>query len=124
MYEIGVRGRFSAAHRIEGYDGSCAALHGHNWEVEVYVRGDRPDGSGMLLDFRRLKSDLNGVLELLDHHNLNDVPALEGRNPTSETIARFVFERVAGMLRGESCGVDRVTVRETADTAATYRQND
>ena len=124
MFEVSVRGRFSAAHRIEGYDGECAAVHGHNWEVEVFVRGRDPDDMGILLDFRKLKSELRRVLRAVDHRNLNEVEALGRGNPTSERIARFVFEELSGSLAQQRYRLHRVTVHETPETAASYWQDD
>ena len=48
MYEVMIEEEFSAAHALRGYRGKCENLHGHNWKVEVYVRGERLDDVGML----------------------------------------------------------------------------
>lgn len=120
MYELSARGRFSAAHRLDGYPGSCASYHGHNWDVEVFVCGDALDETGILLDFRVLKRALNEVLDELDHKDLNAVPALEGCNPTSENLARHIYRRLAAWIESTHARLDRVSVYETPDTRATY----
>lgn len=124
MYELSVKGRFSAAHRLRGYPGSCAELHGHNWEVTLYVGGERLGEDGMLVDFRELKRRLHTVLETLDHRDLNAVEALRGKNPTSEVIARFLYEQLAPLGGDGPLRVRRVTVSETPETTASYGRHD
>ena len=63
MFELSVKGRFSAAHRLRDYEGACAAIHGHNWDVEVFIRGEALDERGMLVDFRELRSRMREALE-------------------------------------------------------------
>ena len=121
MHEISVRTHFSAAHRLTGYEGTCANLHGHNWEVEVAVRGEKLDETGMLVDFRKLKDAVRETTSELDHADLNSLAAFKSANPTSENIARHLFERLRAMLAGHGCKLDHVTVRETPNSSATYR---
>ena len=52
MYELTISEEFEAAHRLPDYDGKCCRLHGHNWRVEVAVRGKQLDASGLLIDLR------------------------------------------------------------------------
>jgi 6-pyruvoyltetrahydropterin/6-carboxytetrahydropterin synthase len=120
MFEISVKGHFSAAHRLVGYDGSCARPHGHNWEVEVFVRGSEPDALGLLLDFRDVKRALADVLAELDHQDLNGLPAFVGRNPSSEHLAHHLYDALSSRLNGPRCRVTRVAVSETPGSRASY----
>jgi 6-pyruvoyltetrahydropterin/6-carboxytetrahydropterin synthase len=120
MYEISVSSRFSAAHRLRGHPGKCAERHGHNWDVEVFVRGRRLNRVGMLVDFQELKAAVRAVLEGIDHRDLNEVPALRGRNPSSENLARFLHGRLSAALDCREFRVHRVAVGETAETRAAY----
>ena len=119
MYEISVRTHFSAAHRLVSHKGSCANLHGHNWEVEVAVRGRQLDKIGVLMDFRELKGMVGEILEKLDHSDLNALPAFKG-NPSSENIARHIYVLLKKKFRRSGCRVSRVTVHETPQTGAAY----
>ena len=83
MFEVSIKSRFSGAHRLEGYPGKCADLHGHNWDVEVFVRGERLNETGILVDFRRLKETVADTLAGLDHSDLSRHPAFAAKNPTS-----------------------------------------
>jgi len=120
MYEISVTTRFSAAHHLAGYDGKCAVRHGHNWGVEVFIRGTELGDAGMLLDFKDLKAAVKGVLDEVDHVDLNEVPGLKGVNPSSENLARFLFGRLSAVLDCSAYRVARVSVHETPETGASY----
>jgi 6-pyruvoyltetrahydropterin/6-carboxytetrahydropterin synthase len=119
MYELSITARFSAAHHLKGYVGTCAAPHGHNWEVRVFVRGSRLNETGILMDFRTLKQEVDRVIKRLDHTDLSELGLFEG-NPTSENIARFLFRELSASVRGENCEISRVSVQETPGTEASY----
>jgi 6-pyruvoyltetrahydropterin/6-carboxytetrahydropterin synthase len=120
MFELKVRSRFSAAHRLEGYAGKCATLHGHNWDVDVLVSGEDLDGQGILVDFKVLKQAVVQVLEEIDHRDLNEVNAFRSVNPTSENIARYLFRCLSQKLNQPAYRVSRVSVWETSESCASY----
>ena len=121
QYELKIRSRFSAAHRIRDYGGKCEELHGHNWLVEVVVGSDEIDANGLVIDFRDLKNSTEEVLESVDHRFLNDVPPFDKANPTSENISKYICEQVSSKLPGGHLQVIAVTVWESEDACATYR---
>jgi len=120
MYELTVRGGFAAAHQLRGYRGKCEGLHGHNWKVAVTVRTAELDARGLAMDFTDIKAALGRILEELDHRFLNDLPAFSRENPSSERIARWIFERVEEELPAGSVEAARVTVWESDEASATY----
>ena len=121
MYEVSIDEEFSAAHALRGYKGKCENLHGHNWKVEVYVRGDRLDEIGMLVDFRELKAATRRVMNHLDHRNLNELKPFDNEmNPSSEHLAGFILHEVAAQINNERVKVYKVRVWETPSTSATY----
>ncbi len=117
MYIVRVEAGFSAAHFLSGYRGRCENLHGHNYRVRAYARGEELDESGMLLDFGVLKKALREVCEGLDHRLLNDNPAFRD-SPSAERIARHIFETLAGILPGAP--LQAVEVFETDTSMARY----
>lgn len=119
MYEVKVISEFSGAHNLRHYKGKCEDLHGHNWKVEVSVAGDKLDEIGMFVDFRQLKEKLNKVLETLDHKLLNDLDFFKKINPTSENIARFIYDKLSPQSTVHSPQL-KVTVWETDSSAASY----
>ena len=83
--------------------GKCANLngHGHNYMLEVTVKGDVDPVSGFVVDLKELKDILNReVVEGMDHRHLNrEVPEFAGKIPTTENIAIAIWQRLAGKLR-------------------------
>ena len=116
MYSIKVEGNFSSAHNLRGYKGKCEELHGHNWRIEVEVSKNKLDKAGMVLDFKLLKMKLNDILEKLDHKYLNNITYFKKFNPTSENIARYIFDN----LKSGVTGLKSVTVWENSTSSATY----
>ena len=97
MYQARVEDEFSAAHFLKHYHGKCEKLHGHNYRVRLWVRGEELDEGGMLADFSLLKKALKEVLALLDHSNLNEFEVFKN-DPSAERIARYVFEEAEKRL--------------------------
>lgn len=109
--------RFEAAHRLPNVpDGhKCARLHGHSFRVEVAITGAIDPHTGWIMDFADMDEAMEPVRRQLDHRYLNDVPGLE--NPTSEVLARWIWERLVDSLPGLSS----VTVHETCNARCVYR---
>jgi 6-pyruvoyltetrahydropterin/6-carboxytetrahydropterin synthase len=117
VFELVVEKHFSAAHFLPDYPGPCARLHGHNYRVRVYVRGEKLNGAGMVADFGEIKQALMAVLDTLDHQNLNELLPFQETPPTTESIAHFIAHQITPHL---SVPVHRVEVWETVGQAAIY----
>lgn len=85
------------------------------------MTGEEVDRTGILLDFRALRDSVAEVIAGLDHSDLNAVEAFRGRNPTSEHVARFLYDSLSARLDTDRVRVDRVSVSETPESRATYR---
>ena len=120
MFEISVKTHFSGAHFLAGYPGVCANLHGHNWEVEVFLRGRKTDSVGMLVDFRQVKTTIREVVAPLDHKELNALAMFAHQNPSSENLARYLFGALSRQLNNRRVKVHRVWVSESPGTSAAY----
>lgn len=85
---------FESAHWLptfpEGH--KCRRMHGHSFEVEVWVEGVVDPGKGYLIDYGEIKAAIAPVELALDHRLLNEIEGLE--NPTSELIARWIWDRL------------------------------
>lgn len=124
VYELEAKAHFSSAHALRGYGGDCERLHGHNFRVEAVVYGGELDSLGLLIDFRELKELLGEVVGELDHRDLNSLPAFKDKNPSSEVLAEYIFERLSALLgekQGERVRVKQITVWESEGYGATYR---
>ncbi len=120
MYEVSVKGSFSAAHFLKNYRGKCENLHGHNWDVEVTVKG-MDLKNGILMDFTDLKKALNEILDRFDHKLLNDMGEFRKVNTTSENIAKVIFDKLKAKLP-KSVSLEKVEVSETSTNRAAYRE--
>jgi len=120
MYEVTVVRTFSAAHSLRGYRGLCEALHGHNWRVEITAAAAELDKLGMVIDFKELKASVDEVLERLDHRYLNEIPPFDTLNPSSEHLAKFVYEQVAEKIKNDRVRLVRCRIWESDNTYSTY----
>ena len=120
MFELVLKTHFAAAHNLRGYHGNCERLHGHNWHIEVRLESAKLNKLGMVMDFRDVKRLLNDILATLDHRYLNEVPPFKKANPTTENIAKFIFEELSKALpRG--LRPSSVTSWESQGCGVTYR---
>jgi 6-pyruvoyltetrahydropterin/6-carboxytetrahydropterin synthase len=108
---------FEAAHRLPRVpDGhKCARLHGHSYTVSVHVQAPVDTDLGWVMDFGVIKEAFQPIDAQLDHYYLNDIEGLE--NPTSENLARWIWDRMITDLPVLSA----ITVRETCTSGCTYR---
>ena len=120
MIDIFIKTHFSGGHHLRDYPGNCEHPHGHNWKVKVQVRAHKLDELGMGIDFKTLKKHVNLVIDDLDHCNLNDHPAFQDRNPSSEHIAMFIFDQLHDELKTDRYELQSVQVRETDSSGVIY----
>ena len=92
----------------------CARMHGHSFRIEVHVSGAPGAETGWVMDFADLKRAFKPLFDQLDHNLLNDIEGLE--NPTSENLARWIWERLSPRLSGLS----KVVVQETCNAGCIY----
>jgi len=106
-----------AAHRLPGVPEGhkCARLHGHSFRIRIWVEGPVDARLGWVMDFSDIKRACQPVEEALDHRYLNEIPGLE--NPTSEHLARWVWQRLKPALPGLS----RIQVMETCTSGCEFR---
>ncbi len=123
LFELKVITSFAAAHNLREFRGKCESLHGHNWKVEVVLRGKSLEGNGILVDFGEVKAATREVLEELDHKYLNELPFFMQNNPSSENIAHFLFERLSEKLNAGTRRLHSVSAWESADACATYMES-
>lgn len=122
MYELKVVSQFAAAHQLREYEGGCEKLHGHNWKIEVYVTGKELEENGLLIDFRDIKNATRKVMDSLDHKFLNELEAFETINPSSENIARHIFNSLSREINTAHVRVSKVTAWESESACSTYME--
>lgn len=123
MYHLKIITSFAAAHNLINYDGDCENLHGHNWKVEVTVTAKELDKSGLGIDFKILKAETKALLATLDHKYLNELDPFVENSPSSENIARYLFEQLEQILNTDNVAVDCVNVWESDHACASYSRD-
>ena len=137
MYYMTTNASFDSAHFLAGYEGKCANIHGHRWTVEIEVSSEvlDEDGNqrGMIVDFSKLKNDLGGLTESLDHCLIiesgslksSTMQALSEENfkiisvdfrPTAENFSKYFYDKMVEL----GYMVERATVYETPNNCASY----
>jgi 6-pyruvoyltetrahydropterin/6-carboxytetrahydropterin synthase len=127
-----IRTHFAAAHRLarpelsqeenEQIYGKCARPHGHghNYLVDITVRGAIDPRTGMVCDLsalQRLVDDL--VVEPFDHTFLNkDVPFFAECVPTAENIALHIADRLSSPIKAIGAQLHKVRLQESPNNAA------
>jgi 6-pyruvoyltetrahydropterin/6-carboxytetrahydropterin synthase len=122
MYELKIITQFGAAHQLKNTGGECENLHGHNWKIEVFVKGERLDKNGLLIDFKILKQETKKIIDELDHKFLNELDWFKEMNPTSENISRLIHDLLGQKLNTPDIKVSRVTTWESDTACATYTE--
>jgi 6-pyruvoyltetrahydropterin/6-carboxytetrahydropterin synthase len=112
--------QFSSAHRLRNYHGKCENLHGHNWRVRLFVTRAQLDETGFVMDFKVLDAVLKGIMDLLDHKDLNSLEEFSVVNPTAENIALLIFRLAEKEISAidKNVSVSKVCVWESDKSCA------
>ena len=137
MYTLQTSASFDSAHFLKGYEGKCSNIHGHRWTVEVTVAAEELEEEGqirgMVVDFKTLKDDLNGLVDELDHSLVIEEGSLKEKTkealleeefrivelpfrPTAENLAEYFFDE----MEEKDYQVVLVKVYETPNNCAAY----
>lgn len=108
--------QIEAAHRLPNVPAGhkCARLHGHSFRIEIHLEGPVDETLGWVRDFADLKAAFEPLFAELDHNYLNDIEGLE--NPTSEHLARWIWQRLKPVLPD----MGKVVVAETCTSGCIY----
>ena len=128
MFAVEVRHHIMIAHSFRGeVFGPAQRLHGATFVIDAAFMAERLDANGIVVDIGRAHDALKAVLAPLDYRNLDEAPDFAGVNPTTEFLARHVFDRMAEAARTGALGRDgrelaaiRITVSESHLARAWY----
>ncbi len=122
MYEVEVQDEFSAAHFLKLYDGTWEHRHGHNWKVSVVMRSEKLDSMGVVVDFEALKPSLKKVLAEFHEKSFNEHPDFKNEilNPSTENIAKIIYDRLSKNFKSANAKIAKVTVWETPGASASF----
>ena len=137
MFTLQTSASFDSAHFLKGYEGKCKNIHGHRWKVEVTVASEKlvEEGQtrGMVVDFKKLKDDLNDLTDMLDHSFILEEGSLREQTkqalleeefqlvefpfrPTAENLAEYFYNQ----MEEKDYQVVLVKVYETPNNCAGY----
>lgn len=119
MFRLSKTFTFEASHQLPHHDGKCARLHGHSWKGRIVCSGtelhESGAKSGMLIDYADISAAIKPLVDgCLDHYHLNESTGLE--NPTSEELARWIFNKLSGQLSE----LEAVEIEETCTASCRY----
>lgn len=128
MYSVRVRDHMMIAHSFKGeVFGPAQRLHGATYVVDVEFRRRELDADSIVVDIGRAGDELKAIVAALNYRNLDEVPEFQGRNTTTEFLAKVIFDRLAasvhaGKLGEGARGIEslRVTLHESHVASAAY----
>ncbi len=108
--------QIEAAHLLPNLpeEHKCRRLHGHSFSIDIHVEGELVEETGWVMDFADIGKAFQPIFDKLDHRFLNEVEGLE--NPTSENIARWIWQR----LKPELPELKTIYVKETCTSGCVY----
>ncbi len=111
IFNLTVKFHFAASHFLTDYHGECEHMHGHNYKLEVKIKGE-VQKDGMVIDYKEIKKVVNeNVIDHLDHKHLNDVID----NPSSENLCKWIWEKLEGKIP-----LVKITLHETDNYYCEY----
>jgi len=120
MYFVSVEDSFDAAHFLRGYGGKCERLHGHRFKVVVRLKSGKLNKTGMAYDFTELKKQVKEFLSSYDHQCLNEIPPFDRLNPSSENIAKTIYDGMLPLFK-KNVILDSLEVWESPESCAVYK---
>ncbi len=105
VFSLNVRDHFMIAHSFRGeVFGPAQRLHGATYVVDATFLRPELDANGLVVDIGLASAALRTVLEDLNYRNLDDQPEFEGKNTTTEFLAKVIFGRLVGAIHAGQLG--------------------
>ena len=96
-------------------DHICKRLHGHTYNIKIFVKGSVSPKSGFVMDVFDIDKYFEKIHKIIDHKVLNDIKGLE--NPTSENICVWIW----GKLIKDIPNLHKIEITENAVTGFIYK---
>jgi 6-pyruvoyltetrahydropterin/6-carboxytetrahydropterin synthase len=125
VFSLTIRRHFMIAHSLpREVFGPAQALHGATFVAEVTFRRRALNNDAIVLDIGAAGGIIEGVLAGLNYTNLDEHPDFAGKLSTTEALAEYIAQAVAGKIKDDAdgrelAGID-VTLRENPDAWAAY----
>lgn len=130
MFSVTVRDHLMVAHSFRGeMFGPAQALHGATFVVDATFKAPALDSNGVVIDIGLASATLSEIVGDLNYRNLDEVPTFAGVNTTTEVLAAFIADALAGRIREGRLGEAAqqvvalaVTLHESHIAWATYER--
>ena len=123
VYELGVEIDFIARHfLIAGNGGPENRVHSHHYRLEIQLQGNTLDDHGYLVDIVKVREHLERLVDGYRGQTLNELPELQGLNPSIENLARVSCRSLWQFFRDMGIRVIRVRVWEDGTAWAGYQE--
>ena len=119
-YTLHVKHHLSAALQLPQHPGICQHMHGYTYEVEAIIQGGPLDDAGMSLDLHTCHSALKKCLSPFDHTTLNDHVAFKTCPPSTENLARVIYDTLSATLPA-NCQLQAIRIATGPDHAIQYQ---
>ena len=128
MFSLTVCDHIMIAHSFQGEEfGPAQRLHGATYAVEAEFRAPKLDSANLLIDIGLAKTVLRALLDTVDYHNLDTLPALAGQNTTTEFMAHHIHGLIVAALKDGRLGAGgtgvaslKILLRESPVAWAAY----
>jgi 6-pyruvoyltetrahydropterin/6-carboxytetrahydropterin synthase len=120
QFIIRVETRFEATHGLRSYKGKPEPIHKHSWKIEAAFRCAELDNEGIGIDFVEAQNTLRNLAQNFEQKSINNVPPFDKINPTSEHLARWLYDQLEGRFSGRDASIYEVTVWEGPHASVSY----
>ncbi len=109
-FSVTVRDHLMIAHSLRGdVFGPAQRLHGATYLVDATFRAAALDEDGVVVDIGRASALLSEIVGALSYRNLDDEPALQGVNTTTERLCQVIGDELAARVRDGAVGASPLT---------------
>lgn len=120
MYSVIIKSSFKASHAVKMPDGTIEKPHWHDWKLASSFSRESLDELGFAIEFGHCQDIINSAIETLNNKNINELEIFTQNYPTTELIAKFIFEQIATRLLGTGITLDHIELTEQPNCLVRY----
>ncbi len=124
MYTAIIKTSFKASHAVKLPDGTIEEPHWHNWKLTSSFSKYSLDEFGFVIEFGYCQDIINSAIDILAYKDLNKLEIFTKNHPTTELIAKFIFEQITMRLPATEVKLDYVELTEQANCLVRYSMNE
>ncbi len=123
MYKAILKSSFRASHAVKMPDGTVEKAHWHDWKLTSCFSRDSLDELGFVIEFGLCQEIINSATTTLANQNINELGIFSPNYPTTELIAKYIFEQIATRLPSTTIKLDYVELTEQPNCLVRYSGN-